>query len=125
MGLRSLQAGDPLHGSLPGLALLYCRPGFEPPHGAALLGNPGISAMVRHHALLYADLGDPVGLLRDRQGSRLSTYWPYAVASDPAGLDADQVHEYSELMAQSQALIAGDVLEHVPYALMETEAALG
>ena len=34
-----------------------------------------------------------------------------SVASDPAGLDADQVHEYSELMAQSQALIAGDVLD--------------
>jgi demethylspheroidene O-methyltransferase len=80
-------------------------------HGAALLGNPGISAMVRHHALLYADLSDPVALLRDRTDSRLSRYWPYAVAQDPRGLDAGQVHDYSELMGQSQALIAGDVLD--------------
>ncbi len=34
------------------------------PLGAALVGNPGIAAMVEHHALLYADLADPVGLLR-------------------------------------------------------------
>ena len=32
--------------------------------GAALLGNRGIAEMVAHHALLYADLADPVALLR-------------------------------------------------------------
>ena len=32
--------------------------------GAALAGNPGVAAMVGHHALLYDDLRDPVGLLR-------------------------------------------------------------
>ncbi|MDJ0738565.1 MAG: methyltransferase [Gammaproteobacteria bacterium] len=80
-------------------------------HGAALLGNPGISAMVRHHALLYADLGDPVALLRDRRGARLATYWPYAAAAHPERLAAADVHDYSELMGESQALIAGDVLD--------------
>jgi demethylspheroidene O-methyltransferase len=34
------------------------------PLGAAMIGNPGIAAMVEHHALLYADLADPVALLR-------------------------------------------------------------
>ncbi len=28
--------------------------------GAALIGNPGVTAMVDHHSLLYADLRDPV-----------------------------------------------------------------
>ena len=34
------------------------------PLGAAMVGNPGVAAMVEHHALLYADLADPVALLR-------------------------------------------------------------
>ena len=37
--------------------------------GAALVGNPGIAAMVEHHALLYADLRDPVALLRGERGA--------------------------------------------------------
>ena len=37
--------------------------------GAALNGNPSIVAMIRHHAMLYRDLGDPVSLLRgERKG---------------------------------------------------------
>ena len=49
------------------------------PLGAALLGNPGVRRMVEHHALLYADLRDPVALLRGEQcGTELSRYWPYA-----------------------------------------------
>ena len=27
--------------------------------GAALRGNPGLAAMIEHHAMLYADLSDP------------------------------------------------------------------
>ncbi len=40
--------------------------------GAALVGNPGVAAMVEHHALLYADLRDPVALLR---GGRPTRSW--------------------------------------------------
>ncbi len=83
-------------------------------HGAALLGNPGIAAMVRHHAMLYEDLADPVALLRDRDGSALSRYWAYAVTDQPAQLAADRVREYSDLMAQSQALVASDILDAYP-----------
>ncbi len=39
------------------------------PDGAALLGNPGVAEMVAHHRFLYADLADPVALLRRRGGS--------------------------------------------------------
>jgi demethylspheroidene O-methyltransferase len=32
--------------------------------GAALVENPGLAAMIEHHALVYRDLADPVALLR-------------------------------------------------------------
>ncbi|MFM7709168.1 MAG: methyltransferase dimerization domain-containing protein, partial [Gammaproteobacteria bacterium] len=45
--------------------------------GAALLGNPGVLAMIEHHAMLYADLVDPVAMLRAPRGSTaLARYWP-------------------------------------------------
>jgi demethylspheroidene O-methyltransferase len=83
-------------------------------HGAALLGNPGITAMVRHHALLYADLADPVALLRDRSNAQLSRYWAYATAERPDHLETSAVRDYSDLMAQSQAFVAGDILDAFP-----------
>lgn len=77
--------------------------------GAALVGNPGIAAMIEHHALLYADLADPVALLRGQAPpTRLSGYWPYATGG--AG-DAQTVAPYSGLMGASQAMIAEDVLD--------------
>jgi demethylspheroidene O-methyltransferase len=83
--------------------------------GAALLGNPGIAAMVEHHSMLYADLADPVALLRgERGGTALAHYWPYATASEPAALPDDRVLAYTELMSASQAFIAGDVLDAYP-----------
>jgi demethylspheroidene O-methyltransferase len=85
--------------------------------GAALLGNPAISAMIKHHALLYGDLRDPVGLLRGReQATAVSEYWPYASADRPDKLHENEVVEYSALMFASQALIAEDVLDAWPLA---------
>lgn len=79
--------------------------------GAAMLDNPGVAAMVEHHALLYADLADPVALLRrERGGTGLARYWAYAGADDPGGLGAGQVAEYSALMAASQPMVAAEVL---------------
>ena len=43
----------------------------------ALVGNAAVAAMVEHHALLYADLADPVALLRGGAPTRLAAYWPY------------------------------------------------
>ena len=80
--------------------------------GAALLGNPGIAAMVEHHAMLYADLADPVALLRGEGGpTRLGSYWSYAATAEPAGLEAGAVADYSRLMSASQSLVAGDILD--------------
>lgn len=79
--------------------------------GAALNANPGVKAMVRHHADLYRDLADPVTLLKGEAAERrLNSYWAYATAADPASLRADQVSDYSDLMAQSQQFIAQEVL---------------
>jgi demethylspheroidene O-methyltransferase len=79
--------------------------------GAALLGNPGVAAMVAHHTLLYDDLRDPVALLRgEAAGGALHGLWPYATAASPAGLGRDSVGGYSALMAASQPLVAADLL---------------
>lgn len=81
--------------------------------GAAMIGNPSIAAMVEHHAMLYADLADPVALLRGPSDqTRLSRYWPYA--EDVEAIGPDSVAAYSGLMAASQAFIAGDVLDALP-----------
>jgi demethylspheroidene O-methyltransferase len=82
--------------------------------GAALLGNPGLQPMIEHHALLYADLADPVGLLRGEQDTALSAFWPYAGTEQPSALSSDQVARYSALMAASQSFIAHEALATFP-----------
>jgi demethylspheroidene O-methyltransferase len=53
--------------------------------GAAMVGNPAVGAMVEHHSLLYADLHDPVGLLRrESRDTALAKYWTYSAAVAPA-----------------------------------------
>ena len=79
------------------------------PLGAAMIDNPAVSAMVRHHAAVYTDLADPVALLRSGKGA-LSSYWAYASAESPSALHEDQVAAYSELMAASQPLVAAEIL---------------
>ncbi|MGP1354110.1 MAG: methyltransferase [Parasphingopyxis sp.] len=80
--------------------------------GAALSGNPGAVAMIRHHHLLYADLADPLALLRkdrDEEGA-LSRYWAYADSVDAAAEGQAAVSPYSQLMAASQPMVAEQVV---------------
>lgn len=78
--------------------------------GAAMIGNEGVAAMIRHHAMLYRDLADPVELLRREPGETLlAAYWPYGTRG-PQGLGADDVAAYSRLMASSQPLVAAEIL---------------
>ena len=85
-------------------------------HGAAYLGNPGIGAMIAHHAMLYRDLADPVALLRaESPETELAKFWPYATADAPQTLDAASVDPYSALMSTSQAMIADDILDAYPF----------
>jgi demethylspheroidene O-methyltransferase len=83
--------------------------------GAALVGNPGVGAMIEHHSLLYADLHDPVGLLRGQRGqTELAKYWAYAKSDAPAGLAGAQIADYTTLMSNSQPLVAGEILDAYP-----------
>jgi len=85
--------------------------------GASLLGNPGVAAMIDHHALLYADLADPVALLRQDGGAGgMAGYWPYAAGRDPASLPPEEVAAYSGLMAASNGFVADQVLHAYPIA---------
>lgn len=83
--------------------------------GAAMLGNAGVAEMVVHHAALYADLGDPVALLRREGGEgALGRYWGYGADEGAAFLDRDRIAAYSELMAASLPMIAEDLLDAYP-----------
>ncbi len=83
--------------------------------GAALRGNPGVAAMIEHHGRLYADLVNPVALLRgEAQSHSLSAYWPYAGHPDPSRLTSAETDPYTTLMAQTQAMIAAEILHAYP-----------
>lgn len=74
--------------------------------GAALLGNPSVFAMVRHHKVLYRDLEDIMGSLRQRTAeTELGRFWAYREGAEPEAAGA-----YSALMAETQALIAAEVI---------------
>ena len=80
--------------------------------GAPMVGNEAVTAMVEHHAVLYADLPDPLALLRGTGApAALSRYWAYATAAAPGQLAPAQVNEYSALMSASQPLVAQEVLD--------------
>lgn len=82
------------------------------PLGASLVGNTAVTAMIEHHALLYADLADPLALLRGAAGaSALQRYWAYAGAETPSQLPTEAVAHYSALMSASQPLVAGEILD--------------
>lgn len=84
------------------------------PLGATLVDNEALLALVRHHALLYEDLRDPVALFAGTAAeTRMARLWPYADANRPGTLVAADVADYSALMAASQAMIAEQVLAAV------------
>jgi demethylspheroidene O-methyltransferase len=85
--------------------------------GVAMVGNVAVVEMVRHHRALYADLQDPLALLRrGRGGGELSRYWAYAESDAAHELPPEQITTYSALMAASQPLVAGQVLDAYPIA---------
>lgn len=73
------------------------------PLGAAMVDNAAVTSMVAHHTMLYADLADPLALLRNQaESTALSRYWAYG-GGDSA--------PYSALMAASQTMVAQEVLD--------------
>jgi len=86
------------------------------PHGAALVGNPGLLAMIEHHGLLYEDLRDPVALLRgDTTDTAIGRLWPYARRASGRELSAPETARYTALMAGTQDLVAAEILDSYPF----------
>jgi demethylspheroidene O-methyltransferase len=81
--------------------------------GAALMAVPGLTGMIAHHSAFYADLADPVALLRGGGQTQLSQVWPYVFGAG-AAQDPARAARYSQLMADSQALVAAEVLASLP-----------
>ncbi len=77
--------------------------------GAPLSANKGAMAMIRHHHLLYCDLGDPLALLTKgrREETALSAYWTYA-SKDESKAEAAG---YSELMAATQPMVSQQIID--------------
>lgn len=86
--------------------------------GGVMVNNQAIAALVEHHASLYADLRDPVALLRGETDPSLARYWPYAGEGGPRApseLTDEQVAAYSALMSASQPLVAREILAHYDF----------
>lgn len=90
------------------LDLLEARPGDRfalGRLGAAMVGDPGLAAMTRHHGLLYADLADPLAILRGAKGEALSGFWGYGREERGEG----EPDAYSELMAATLPMVADEI----------------
>ncbi len=106
------------------LKLICSHKGFDPfkkywmldDFGAVIAADEGISAMVRHHAMLYRDLADPVALMSGNiPHTETAWFWAYANCEKPDALESEKVSAYSELMRHSQAMIAEVVLDAYPF----------
>ncbi len=123
----SVEATERLLAAAVSLRLLERRAdsaGGDPRYGLGVLGAPlvdneAVLAMVRHHHTLYADLADPVSLLRGSgPAPALSGFYPYTADDAPsqaASLAPEKVGNYSQLMAASQPLVAAEILDAYPF----------
>jgi demethylspheroidene O-methyltransferase len=85
------------------------------PVGAAVLGNAGLQGMILHHAHLYTDLADPVGLLKERSTkTELANYWAYSRATEQTDEPPQYVQDYSALMSQTLNVIAEEIINAYP-----------
>jgi demethylspheroidene O-methyltransferase len=77
--------------------------------GAALPGVPGLAQMIVHHDVLYRDLADAPGFFADGAETELAEFWPYVFGATGESCP-ETAATYSELMAQSQTLVAEEAL---------------
>jgi demethylspheroidene O-methyltransferase len=79
--------------------------------GAVVSGDPGITAMIRHHAKFYRDLADPVALLRGEiHETEMRRLWSYA-GTGRAEVGQDAAATYSTLMTASQRMLVNEVID--------------
>ncbi len=82
--------------------------------GAALTGVPGLAGLILHHRTLYRDLENPVAFFRGETETELAGFWPYVFGAGAAA-DPTVAQTYSQLMADSQVLVAADTLAAVSF----------
>lgn len=87
---------------------------FLTQRGAALCGVPGLEQMIRHHRAFYRDLEDPAAFLRGETETELAAFWPYVFGAGAAD-DPQIAQTYSDLMADSQQLVAEDTIRMVSF----------
>jgi len=84
------------------------------PLGAALCDNPGLTALIGHHAALYRDLEEPLALAADAdRPTELGRLWTYAGGQGGAASRGD-AEAYTSLMGRSQRLLATLILDAWP-----------
>lgn len=92
--------------------------------GAAILGVPGLTDMIRHNAAFYKDMADPIAILRGEGNTHLAQFWPYVLGQD-SDVTRDDAQRYSDLMAKSQVLVAEDTLRAVSLRGVDTVMDVG
>ncbi len=79
--------------------------------GTVLAADRGLREMIRHHDMLYRDIGDASAFWRGDVGeTELRQYWAYVRGDKPAEIDNAQAAPYSALMRESQAMLADCIL---------------
>ncbi len=92
--------------------------------GAALLGVPGLREMILHHSVLYRDLADPAAFFQGETETELAGFWPYVFGAEGA-VDPEVARTYSNLMADSQVLVAEETLKTVDFGSAHTLLDIG
>jgi demethylspheroidene O-methyltransferase len=118
----SKEAADTLFDGACALKLLEVRSGNRIGlgwHGAPLVENTPVLCMIEHHATLYADLRDPVAMLKRRSfDTAMAQYWPYTDAHQDDSNDARlqrQIEAYSKLMAASHPFVANEIFDAISF----------
>ena len=80
--------------------------------GVQIIAIPGLLEMIRHNQLLYKDLDSPVSILKGKENTHLSNFWPYVKnIKSNYGSKKDNSAQYSKLMQTSQRLVAEETLD--------------
>jgi demethylspheroidene O-methyltransferase len=87
--------------------------------GHVLRSQPGITAMIEHNHLLYADMNEPDAFLRRSGPGQMGQYWTYAHDTEAARSAVPGAHDmvrYSGLMDASQGFVITEILDAFPFA---------
>ncbi len=87
--------------------------------GTAVLADPGIATIVRHHTLLYRDLAQPTDLLRAPLDSEMASFWAYTQDDAVGTIDQDKAARYSTVMATTQAMVCDQILAAYDFSFAE------